>query len=92
LLAFTYVLFGSEVVLSGESDTTFWLTSVGTSSASQCIISYTLNKYKFSAYYFLLLTILTTIYGGASEIVRVWVQEKEYQLKTMPSGVYGQMR
>jgi hypothetical protein len=44
-----------------------------------------------SAYYFLLLTIFTAIYRGASEIIRDWVQEKEYQLETTLSGVCGQM-
>jgi hypothetical protein len=60
------------------SEATVQLASVGTASASRSILSYTLKKYKFSAYYFLLLTIFTVICGGTSEIVRAWVQEKEY--------------
>jgi hypothetical protein len=57
LPASTYLLFGSGVVLSGASEATVRLTSVGTTSTSQSILSYTLKKYKFSTYYFLLLTI-----------------------------------
>jgi uncharacterized membrane protein len=47
---------------------------------------------------FLIVTICTFIViifaavcGGASEIVRAWVQEKEYELETTSSGVCGQM-
>jgi hypothetical protein len=79
------------VVLSGTSEATVWISSVDTSSAFRGILSYTLKKYKFSAYYFLLLTIFTTICEGVSKIIRAWVQEKEYQLETIPSDICGQM-
>jgi ABC-type antimicrobial peptide transport system permease subunit len=79
------------VVLSEVSEATVRLTLVGTSSASRDILSYILKKYKFSAYYFLLLTIFTIICGGTSELIRTWVQEKEYQLETISLGVCRQM-
>jgi hypothetical protein len=82
---------GNGVVLFGASEVTVRLISVGIASASRGILSYILKKYKFYAYYFLLLTIFVAIYGGASEIVRAWVQEKEYQLEIILSGVCGQM-
>jgi hypothetical protein len=72
----TYLLSGSGVVLSGASEATIQLISVGTASAFQGILSYTLKKYNFFSYYFLLLTIFTAICGGVSEIVLIWVQEK----------------
>jgi hypothetical protein len=91
-MASTYLLFDSGVILSGASEATIRFSSISTSSTSRGILLYTLKKYKFSTYYFLLLTIFTAICGGASKIIRVWVQEKEYQLEITPSGVCGQMR
>jgi hypothetical protein len=57
----TYLLSGSGVVLSGASEAMVQLISVGITSAFQGILSYTLKKYNFFAYYFILLTIFTAI-------------------------------
>jgi hypothetical protein len=88
LSAFTYLLSYSGVLLSGASEATVWLTSVSTASTSRGILPYIFFILTICIF---IRTIFTIICGGVSEIIRAWVQEKEYELKTTSSDVCGQM-